>query len=234
MVACAATVSFDERLDRAVELNARGALRTLALARDAGNAPLLHVSTCFVSGRRGGAIPESVGLSEAAGGADPGELLDELEAFALRQDGHAALTEAGAAMAARHGFHDVYTLTKELGERLVERDRGEVPVAIVRPAIVESAAAEPTPGWIDGVRVADPLLAAYGRGLLRHFPGSAAGRLEIVPVDFVVHAIIAALAALERGHAGRARLSGRLRAQSAPPRRARAARSPRIPQNSLP
>jgi nucleoside-diphosphate-sugar epimerase len=50
-------VTFDERLDRAVELNARGALRALELARDAGGVPLVHVSTCFVSGRRRGPIP---------------------------------------------------------------------------------------------------------------------------------------------------------------------------------
>ena len=60
VVACAATVTFDERLDRALELNTRGAGRTLALARDAGNVPLLHVSTCFVSGTREGVVPERV------------------------------------------------------------------------------------------------------------------------------------------------------------------------------
>src|SRR4051812_2028759 len=60
VVACAATVTFDERLDRALELNTRGAGRILALARDAGNVPLLHVSTCFVSGTREGVVPERV------------------------------------------------------------------------------------------------------------------------------------------------------------------------------
>jgi long-chain acyl-CoA synthetase len=198
VVAGAATVAFNERLDRAVELNARGALRTLALARDAGNVPLLHVSTCFVSGRRRGTIDEAIAMPGGAGEADPEALLAELEEVAGHCDG-ASQTAAGAERAANNGFHDVYTLTKALGERLVERDRGAVPVAIVRPAIVESAAAEPIAGWIDGVRVADPLLVAYGRGLLRHFPGSADARLEIVPVDLVVHAMIAALAELQPG-----------------------------------
>ena len=58
VVASAATVTFDERLDRSLNLNTRGAGRTLALARDAGNAPLLHVSTCFVSGKREGPVLE--------------------------------------------------------------------------------------------------------------------------------------------------------------------------------
>ncbi|RMH17481.1 MAG: NAD-dependent epimerase/dehydratase family protein, partial [Gemmatimonadetes bacterium] len=60
VVACAATVRFDERLDRALELNARGALRVLALARDAGGVPLVQVSTCFVSGRRRGVVGEDL------------------------------------------------------------------------------------------------------------------------------------------------------------------------------
>ncbi len=207
VVACAATVSFDERLDRALELNARGALRTLALARDAGDVPLVHVSTCFVSGGRRGSVPERL--------AEPGELdLDATLAAldgvcrSLRADpgdpgsGDAELVAAGAAAAARYGFRDVYTLTKALGERLVARRRGAVPVAVVRPAIVESALAQPIPGWIEAVRVADPLLAAYGRGRGREFPGAADVPLELVPVDHVAHVVLAALAELRRGAGG--------------------------------
>jgi long-chain acyl-CoA synthetase len=194
VVANAATVTFDERLDRALELNARGAGRTLALARDAGDVPLLHVSTCFVSGTREGVVTERVlrldletivpaldeACKEIAGPAD--------EPFVA----------AGAEQARRHGFHDVYTLTKALGEALLARDHGAVPVAIVRPAIVESAAEQPFPGWIDAVRVADPLLVAYGRGKARDFPGSADAVLDLVPVDHVIHALLAALAELAR------------------------------------
>lgn len=63
IVASAATVTFDERLDRAIDLNTRGAGRTLQLARDAGDVPLLHVSTCYVSGRRQGWIDEQVAVA---------------------------------------------------------------------------------------------------------------------------------------------------------------------------
>jgi long-chain acyl-CoA synthetase len=204
VVACAATVTFDERLDRALELNTRGAGRILALARDAGNVPLLHVSTAFVSGRREGTVPERVlGLAPPEGGGagepDLEAVLAELD-LACRRIGAAGVqadkpyVEAGAALAERYGFHDVYTLTKSLGELLLVRDQGAVPVTIVRPGIVESAAAEPMAGWIDAIRVADPLLVAYGRGRVREFPGAAGAVLDIVPVDHVVHAMLAALA----------------------------------------
>ncbi|MEM1206721.1 MAG: SDR family oxidoreductase [Acidobacteriota bacterium] len=209
VVASAATVTFDERLDRALELNARGALRTLALARDAGDVPLVHVSTCFVSGRRTGWIDE--GLPEL--GADDIGLdgtMDALEQACLdagRSDvasDDTALIAAGTTQAERFGFHDVYTMTKALGELLLARERGGVPVTIVRPAIVESAAWRPIPGWLEAIRVSDPLLVAYGRGRTREIPGAAGVPLELVPVDIVVHALIAALAELhaEDGNRG--------------------------------
>ncbi|MCP3956344.1 MAG: AMP-binding protein [bacterium] len=204
VVASAATVTFDERLDRALELNARGALRTLALARDAGDAPLLHVSTCYVSGRRQGRIAERLGTLGAAN--DPTTTLAALDDACRRlgdkagdAPGDAAFVAAGVEQARRHGFNDVYTLTKALAERLLAREKGSVPLAIVRPAIVTSAAEQPIAGWIDAVRVIDPLLVAYGRGRVRELPGAADVPLELVPVDHVVHALLAALADLRPG-----------------------------------
>ncbi|MEM7351510.1 MAG: SDR family oxidoreductase, partial [Acidobacteriota bacterium] len=202
VVGNAATVTFDERLDLSLALNARGAQRTLSLARDAGNVPLLHVSTCFVSGRRTGSIAEQVvdeGALDAAAALESLEAAcTKLEAAGEMQD--AVWVAAGAEQAERFGFNDVYTLTKALGERLLARERGAVPLAILRPAIVESAAKEPIPGWIEAVRVSDPLLVAYGRGRTEEFPGSADAPLELIPVDHVVHALITALATLsERG-----------------------------------
>ena len=45
IVNSAATVTFDERLDWAVDLNALGPSRLLKVAQDCGNVPFLHVST---------------------------------------------------------------------------------------------------------------------------------------------------------------------------------------------
>jgi long-chain acyl-CoA synthetase len=199
VVAAAATVRFDERLDLSLELNARGALRTLRLAQDAGDAPLLHLSTCFVGGRRLGSIQERIADVERLG---PAELAQTMAALDEQCERAAAseerLVRAGRRAARELGFNDVYTLTKSLAERLLARDRGRTPVSIVRPAIVESAAAEPIPGWIETVRVADPLLVAYGRGRTRQIPGDPEAQLELVPVDLVVNCALAALAELGR------------------------------------
>ena len=72
------------------------------------------------------------------------------------------LVEEGMAWARKRGWNDTYTYTKALGEQMVLARRGDTPTAIVRPAIIESSMAEQSPGWLDGLRMADPLLAAIG------------------------------------------------------------------------
>ena len=84
-----------------------------------------------------------------------------------------------------------YAFTKALGERSLVETRNGVPVAIVRPSIIESALAEPVPGWIRGFRMAEPVIAAYARGLLKEFPGVPEGVVDVIPVDLVVAAILA-------------------------------------------
>jgi len=64
----------------------------------------------------------------------------------------------------------------------------------VRPAIIESALKHPYPGWIDGFKVADPLIMAYGKGQLPEFPGLPDSILDLIPVDYVVNTILAAAA----------------------------------------
>ena len=63
------------------------------------------------------------------------------------------------------------------------------------PSIIESALAEPRPGWIRGFRMAEPIIVSYARGLLREFPGVPEGVVDVIPVDLVVAAIIAVAAA---------------------------------------
>jgi HAD superfamily hydrolase (TIGR01490 family) len=103
------------------------------------------------------------------------------------------LVEYGRLRAQTLGWPDVYTLTKALGERVAEQSlTGLLPLSVVRPAIVESALHHPYPGWIDGFKMADPLIIAFGRGILPEFPGLPDGVLDVIPVDLVVNAILAA------------------------------------------
>ena len=78
------------------------------------------------------------------------------------------MVEAGRQRAKALGWPDAYAYTKALAERAVHETKGDVPVSVVRPSIIESALAEPSPGL-------DPGLPHGGAGdhLLR--PGPAQG-----------------------------------------------------------
>ncbi|MCU1489501.1 MAG: hypothetical protein JWM85_906 [Acidimicrobiaceae bacterium] len=105
------------------------------------------------------------------------------------------LVELGRSRAQALGWPDAYAYTKSLGELALGENRGELPTTIVRPSIVESALAEPKPGWIRGFRMAEPVIISYARGLLRQFPGVPEGIVDVIPVDLVCAAIIAVAAA---------------------------------------
>jgi alcohol-forming fatty acyl-CoA reductase len=105
------------------------------------------------------------------------------------------LVQAGGERARSLGWTDVYTFTKAMGERVVEEIGAPLPVTIVRPSIIESALQIPHPGWIEGFKMAEPLILAYGRGELPEFPASPDGVVDIVPVDHVVGATLTAAAA---------------------------------------
>jgi len=104
------------------------------------------------------------------------------------------LVEAGRSRAASLGWPDAYAYTKALGEKALFEQRGDLPVSVVRPAIIESSLAEPTPGWIRGFRMAEPVIISYARGLLREFPGVPEGIIDVIPVDLVCGAICAVAA----------------------------------------
>src|SRR4051794_692526 len=104
------------------------------------------------------------------------------------------LVDAGRERARTLGWTDCYTFTKALAERAVEETAAHLPVTIYRPSIIESALSQPYPGWIEGFKMAEPIILAYGRGELPDFPAAPDGTIDIVPVDLVVNAILAVMA----------------------------------------
>jgi len=101
------------------------------------------------------------------------------------------LVAAGRKRAQALGWPDAYAFTKALGERLLVAEHPNLALTVVRPSIIESALSEPHPGWIRGFRMAEPIIISYARGLLREFPGTPEGVIDVIPVDFVVNAIVA-------------------------------------------
>ena len=102
------------------------------------------------------------------------------------------LVEEGMRRANAYGCNDIYTFTKALGEQMLVKHRGEAQLVIVRPSIIEGSLEDPEPGWISGLKVGDPLVVAYGRGLLLDFPARPDVPMDMIPVDLVVNAVLGA------------------------------------------
>ena len=147
--------------------------------------------------RRPEVLRKSIAAARRAHGKAGPQAVAEAAEAARREWVEKRLVDHGRLRAQSLGWPDVYTFSKALGERVAEQMWAAAGhrLSVVRPAIVESALKHPYPGWIDGFKVADPLIVAYGRGLLPEFPGLPDSVLDIVPVDTVVNTTLAVAAA---------------------------------------
>ncbi|HZO80100.1 MAG TPA: AMP-binding protein [Candidatus Binataceae bacterium] len=106
------------------------------------------------------------------------------------------LKEVGLARARRWGWPNTYSYSKSLGEQLVfAAARDGLRATVVRPSVIESALADPFPGWNQGVNTSAPLTYLSGRGY-RFYPARSELVLDVLPVDLAAHAMIPILAAL--------------------------------------
>lgn len=210
---CAGLVEFFPPVDASLAANATAVERLLGLCAEL-DAKLLHVSTCYVAGEADGLVEETepiAGFYPRRTGPEDcrfsarAELAACREAAAAVAEGLAggqraeALTELGRVRAARWGWVNTYTYSKNLGEQLLA-GQNRIPHAIVRPAIVESALRFPFPGWIEGGRTAAPLVLMALGGLL-DWPVRPDLSLEIVPVDLVAAGTLVVAAELLAGRA---------------------------------
>jgi len=108
------------------------------------------------------------------------------------------LTEAGTRRANELGWPNTYTLTKSLAESLIvnfTKQSPQTPVAIVRPAIVESSIGQPFLGWNEGINTSASLSYLLGT-YFRQLPTNERKCLDIVPVDLVCRGMTLISAAL--------------------------------------
>jgi thioester reductase-like protein len=110
------------------------------------------------------------------------------------------LTESGMKRAAELGWPNTYTLTKSLAESLISKFGAGLPIAVVRPAIVETSVHEPFVGWNEGINTSASLSYLLGTSF-RQLPTNEKKRLDIIPVDSVCRGMTLIGAALiERRH----------------------------------
>ncbi len=94
------------------------------------------------------------------------------------------LTEAGSKRAKELGWPNTYTLTKSLAESLIAKYGEGLPVALVRPSIVETSVTKPFLGWNEGINTSASLSYLLGTSF-RQLPSNERKRLDIIPVDAV-------------------------------------------------
>ncbi|KAI5560610.1 hypothetical protein BDE02_16G058800 [Populus trichocarpa] len=214
IVNSAANTTFDERYDVAIDVNTRGTCHLMSFAKKCPKLKLfLQVSTAYVNGQRQGRIMEkpflfgdciareNLIISESTPRFAPAldiehEMnlaLDSKEAF---QENEVAqkMKELGLERARKYGWQDTYVFTKAMGEMVVDNMRGDIPVVVIRPSVIESTCKEPFPGWMEGNRMMDPIVLYYGKGQLTGFLVDPNGVLDVVPADMVVNATLAAMA----------------------------------------
>ena len=114
------------------------------------------------------------------------------------------LTEEGTRRAKELGWPNTYTFTKSLAESLIAKSIGKdgagLPIAIVRPSIVETSVAKPFRGWNEGINTSASLSYLLGTAF-RQLPSNERKRLDIIPVDAVCAGMTLIGAALvERRH----------------------------------
>ncbi|XP_031498415.1 fatty acyl-CoA reductase 2, chloroplastic-like [Nymphaea colorata] len=184
----------------------------------------LHVSTAFVNGQRKGRITEqpfklgdSIARerfrSSSSAPLSTSNSSPSLRSSLLKLDVEAEIESAlrnpvnlqdkqetqkmkefGLEMAKTYGWQDTYAFTKAMGEMAIEIIKGDVPVVIIRPSVVESTSNEPFPGWMEGNRMMDPVILYYGKGQISCFLVNPKGVIDVVPADMVVNAMLAAMA----------------------------------------
>ena len=102
--------------------------------------------------------------------------------------------------AAELGWPNTYTLTKSLAESLIAKYGAGLPIAVVRPAIVETSVSEPFVGWNEGINTSASLSYLLGTSF-RQLPTNEKKRLDIIPVDSVCRGMtLIGAAIVERRH----------------------------------
>ena len=110
------------------------------------------------------------------------------------------LTEEGTRRAKELGWPNTYTYTKYLAESMIAKHGAGLPIAIVRPAIVETSVTKPFRGWNEGINTSASLSYLLGTAF-RQLPSNERKRLDIIPVDAVCAGMTLIGAALvERRH----------------------------------
>jgi len=143
---------------------------------------------------------QALGRGGNEASAPPGELDGVLKRNRARWARN-RLARVGLRRAQHLGWPNTYTFTKSLGESILTRRGHDLPIAIVRPSIVESSERSPFNGWNEGINTSGPLSYLLGTNF-RQLPSNERKCLDVIPVDMVSRGMtLIASAVVARRHA---------------------------------
>ncbi|NWU09264.1 FACR1 reductase, partial [Cephalopterus ornatus] len=178
---CAATIRFNETLRGAVQLNVIATQQLLFLAQRMKNLEVfVHISTAYAYCNR--QVIEEVVYPPPV---DPKKLIDSLEWM----DDDLVNDITPKLLGNRP---NTYTYTKALGESVVQQEASKLNIVIIRPSIVGASWKEPFPGWIDNFNGPSGIFIAAGKGILRTMRATNDAVADLIPVDVVINATLAA------------------------------------------
>lgn len=236
---------FNPDLREALAGNVAAPMHLLEFIRSSNHAALLHLSTCYVVGKRDGRVREEMRPNYTPSGAADfdaehewkslDETIRNVEARAESPEMTAALrrqalgrrsdptkfsadevdnvlrrnrqrwvrnrlTRVGMKRAQHLGWPNTYTMTKSMAESMLATRGAGLPIAIVRPSIVETSTDFPFAGWNEGINTSAPLSYLLGT-YFRQLPTNARKCLDVIPVDMVCRGMTLIAAALvQRRH----------------------------------
>ncbi|XP_073056542.1 fatty acyl-CoA reductase 2, chloroplastic-like [Primulina eburnea] len=218
IIQSAASTTLNDRYDLLIDLNANAPQRLMRFAKSCKNLHLfVHLSTAYVNGRREGMIlekPLTMGENVRNKEDDQNEngpcsfprldlgdeswlsrrLCTNSSDQDLIIDATKYLKKLGQERSEFYGWYNAYHMTKAMGEMAIHEIKGEVPVLIIRPSVIESCYQGPFPGWIQGNRMYDPVILSFGKGQLPAYLADPQVSMDIIPVDMVANTIVAAIA----------------------------------------
>ncbi|OWR43572.1 putative fatty acyl-CoA reductase CG5065 isoform X2 [Danaus plexippus] len=175
----AATLRLEAPLKEGLELNTKGTLRVLEMAKKMRKlAGFVHLSTAFC-------YPDYDRMAEAVHPppTDPHEVLRAASWMTNEQ-----LNVLAPTLMQKHP--NSYTYSKRLAEALVKECYPEIPAVVVRPSIVTPSFKEPNPGWVDNLNGPIGLMIGAGKGVIRSMHCYGHYHAEVIPVDIAINATI--------------------------------------------
>ncbi|XP_052738911.1 putative fatty acyl-CoA reductase CG5065 [Bicyclus anynana] len=175
----AACVSFNLPVRKAVQMNTMGTQKVLQLAEKMKKLEVfLHVSTSFCH--------DYIDVLEEKIYKAKHNPLDIINMLKWMDDDTLAALQPELIKP----YPNTYGYTKSLSEDLVSQYSGKFPIALARPSIVIPAYKEPLAGWTDNINGPSGVIYAASRGVLRSMYCKDSTKVDTVPVDFVINALI--------------------------------------------